>query len=67
VTTDTSPTAASTTTARPGDPAAAETIEAPRTAKLDTVEVAAASPEKEQPYAALGLKPDEYELFRNLL
>ena len=34
---------------------------------LDTVEVAAATPEKEQPYAALGLKPDEYERIRNIL
>lgn len=25
---------------------------------LDTVDVAASTPEKEQPYAALGLKPD---------
>ncbi|MWB97321.1 phosphoribosylformylglycinamidine synthase subunit PurL [Agromyces seonyuensis] len=34
---------------------------------IDTVEVAAATPEKEQPYAALGLKPDEYERIRNIL
>ena len=34
---------------------------------LDTVEVAATTPEKEQPYAALGLKPDEYERIRNIL
>ncbi len=34
---------------------------------LDTVEAAAASPEKEQPYAALGVKPDEYERIRNIL
>ncbi|WP_244857924.1 phosphoribosylformylglycinamidine synthase subunit PurL [Agromyces archimandritae] len=34
---------------------------------LDTVDVAAATPEKEQPYAALGLKPDEYERIRNIL
>src|SRR5918993_1420849 len=37
------------------------------TAALDTVEVAATTPEKEQPYAALGLKPDEYERIRNIL
>ncbi|HEU5223350.1 MAG TPA: phosphoribosylformylglycinamidine synthase subunit PurL [Candidatus Lumbricidophila sp.] len=34
---------------------------------LDTVEHAASTPEKEQPYAALGLKPDEYERIRNIL
>jgi phosphoribosylformylglycinamidine synthase len=34
---------------------------------LDTVEVAAITPVKEQPYAALGLKPDEYERIRNIL
>jgi len=34
---------------------------------LDTVDVAASTPEKEQPYAALGLKPDEYERIRNIL
>lgn len=66
MTTETSSTAAS-TTAGPGDPAAAEIIQAPRTAQLDTVEVAAATPEKEQPYAALGVKPDEYERIRNIL
>lgn len=33
----------------------------------DTVENAAATPEKEQPYAALGLKPDEYQQIREIL
>lgn len=33
----------------------------------DTVENAIATPEKEQPYAALGLKPDEYERIREIL
>ena len=33
----------------------------------DTVENAAATPEKEQPYAALGLKPDEYAEIRQIL
>ncbi len=33
----------------------------------DTVENALATPEKEQPYAALGLKPDEYEQIRTIL
>lgn len=33
----------------------------------DTVENAAATPEKEQPFAALGLKPDEYDRIREIL
>lgn len=33
----------------------------------DTVENARATPEREQPYAALGLKPDEYERIREIL
>lgn len=33
----------------------------------DTVENAIATPEKEQPYAALGLKPNEYEKIREIL
>ena len=33
----------------------------------DTVTNAAATPEKEQPYAALGLKPDEYERIKTIL
>ncbi|WP_282837739.1 phosphoribosylformylglycinamidine synthase subunit PurL [Microbacterium flavum] len=33
----------------------------------DTVENALATPEKEQPYAALGLKPDEYEQIKVIL
>ncbi|HWU46401.1 MAG TPA: phosphoribosylformylglycinamidine synthase subunit PurL [Humibacter sp.] len=33
----------------------------------DSVQDAVATPEKEQPYAALGLKPDEYEQIRNIL
>lgn len=34
---------------------------------VDTVANAAATPEKEQPYAALGLKPDEYAKIREIL
>ncbi|WP_167137721.1 phosphoribosylformylglycinamidine synthase subunit PurL [Diaminobutyricimonas sp. TR449] len=34
---------------------------------VDTVAHAAATPEKEQPYAALGLKPDEYDRIREIL
>lgn len=33
----------------------------------DTVQNAVATPEKEQPYAALGLKPDEYDRIREIL
>ena len=33
----------------------------------DTVANAAATPEREQPYAALGLKPDEYERIKTIL
>ena len=33
----------------------------------DTVENALATPEKEQPYAALGLKPDEYARIKEIL
>ena len=33
----------------------------------DTVANADATPEKEQPYAALGLKPDEYAKIREIL
>lgn len=36
-------------------------------ALADTVSNAEATPEKEQPYAALGLKPDEYERIREIL
>jgi phosphoribosylformylglycinamidine synthase len=34
---------------------------------VDTVSHAAATPEKEQPYAALGLKPEEYARIREIL
>lgn len=34
---------------------------------IDSVENARATPEREQPYAALGLKPDEYERIREIL
>ncbi|WP_346728359.1 phosphoribosylformylglycinamidine synthase subunit PurL [Microbacterium lacticum] len=33
----------------------------------DTVQHATATPDKEQPYAALGLKPDEYEQIKTIL
>ena len=33
----------------------------------DTVENALETPDKEQPYAALGLKPDEYEEIKTIL
>ena len=34
---------------------------------LDTVENAAASPDEQQPFAELGLKPDEYQRIRDIL
>ena len=34
---------------------------APASPVVDSVDNARATPEKEQPYDALGLKPDEYE------
>ena len=37
------------------------------TSVADTVSNAEATPEKEQPYAALGLKPDEYDKIREIL
>ncbi len=39
----------------------------PATSVADTVSNAIATPEKEQPYAALGLKPDEYDQIREIL
>ena len=39
----------------------------PATHVADTVDNAKATPEKEQPYAALGLKPDEYARIREIL
>ena len=36
-------------------------------AMADTVQNAASTPEREQPYAALGLKPDEYARIRDIL
>src|SRR5487761_2532647 len=35
--------------------------------RLDSVANAIATPEKEQPYAALGLKSDEYQSIRDIL
>jgi phosphoribosylformylglycinamidine synthase len=37
------------------------------TAVADTVENAKATPEREQPYGALGLKPDEYDRIKEIL
>ena len=36
-------------------------------AMADTVQNATGTPEREQPYAALGLKPDEYARIREIL
>ncbi|WP_418275102.1 phosphoribosylformylglycinamidine synthase subunit PurL [Isoptericola jiangsuensis] len=44
----------------------AEAVSAPRPT-LDTVENAAATPDEAQPYAELGLKPDEYQRIRDIL
>ncbi|WP_402462850.1 phosphoribosylformylglycinamidine synthase subunit PurL [Isoptericola aurantiacus] len=44
----------------------AETVPTPRPT-LDTVENAASTPDETQPYAALGLKPDEYQRIRDIL
>ena len=43
------------------------TPSAAATPVVDTVENAAATPEKTQPFAALGLKPDEYDRIREIL
>lgn len=44
------------------------TASVPTTAeRLDSVAVAAATPDREQPFAALGLKPDEYARIRAIL
>ncbi|MFE6968711.1 phosphoribosylformylglycinamidine synthase subunit PurL [Isoptericola sp. NPDC057653] len=44
----------------------AEAVSAPRP-QLDTVELAASTPDEAQPFAELGLKPDEYQRIRDLL
>ncbi len=44
-----------------------ETQQAPRTSTLDTVAVASGDPEREQPWAELGLKADEYATIREIL
>lgn len=38
-----------------------------RAPQTDTVDVAAATPDQEQPFAELGLKPDEYQRIRDIL
>ena len=48
-------------------PASSATAGAFARPAADTVENAVATPEKEQPYAALGLKPDEYAQIREIL
>lgn len=44
-----------------------ETQQAPRTSTLDTVAVASGDPERDQPWAELGLKADEYATIREIL
>ncbi|NYE18602.1 phosphoribosylformylglycinamidine synthase subunit PurL [Microbacterium immunditiarum] len=48
-------------------PSSTASAEASARPVVDTVENAAGTPEREQPYAALGLKPDEYERIREIL
>src|SRR5688572_25677403 len=48
-------------------PSSTASAEASARPVVDTVENAAATPEKEQPYAALGLKDDEYAKIREIL
>src|SRR6478609_7768679 len=52
-----------------GRPPASRVLEPSRvsTPVADTVENAIATPEREQPYGALGLKPDEYDKIREIL
>ncbi|HWJ65528.1 MAG TPA: phosphoribosylformylglycinamidine synthase subunit PurL [Nocardioides sp.] len=45
----------------------ADTASAPVRSTLDTVAVAAGDPDREQPWADLGLKADEYERIREIL
>jgi phosphoribosylformylglycinamidine synthase II len=42
-------------------------VSTPTTVVADTVSNALETPEREQPYAALGLKPDEYDRIREIL
>jgi phosphoribosylformylglycinamidine synthase len=48
-------------------PASSASAEASVRPVADTVSHAEATPEKEQPYAALGLKPDEYQQIKSIL
>ena len=49
-------------------PVSTSTFSSPDTVSVpDTVANAAATPDREQPYAALGLKPDEYRSIREIL
>ena len=51
----------------PSTAAVADTSSGPAAAVADTVSHAAATPDREQPFAALGLKPDEYASIRDIL
>jgi len=42
-------------------------VTSPAASLADTVQNAASTPEKEQPYGALGLKSDEYAQIREIL
>ena len=51
----------------PAAPSFWSLVTSPTLAVADTVANAAATPEKVQPFAALGLKPDEYEQIKTIL
>src|SRR3954451_4188256 len=53
-------------TSDPGDTSTGAQV-SPETTSADTVSRAAATPEAEQPWAELGLKPDEYQRIRDIL
>jgi phosphoribosylformylglycinamidine synthase len=53
--------------AAPGTSPAGSTTSSGTTEPADTVEAAAATPEREQPYAALGLRDEEYARVREIL
>lgn len=55
------------TPAGSADPAASASAQAAANTPVDSVEHARATPDREQPYAALGLKPEEYARIRELL
>ncbi|MFC8921126.1 phosphoribosylformylglycinamidine synthase subunit PurL [Cellulosimicrobium sp. NPDC057127] len=51
----------------PAPQASARPADRPAPGQLDTVEQAASTPDEVQPFAELGLKPDEYQRIRDIL